>query len=121
MTDRALLLQLDQCAERLRDGCKLRTIGVTHTHVDQVEASVDPPVGSVGDAYALAESQIGLLKTELIPPSAPGPRGRARRARNPELVDWFDSERTHKAIDDLTPVQAKRVHYTARNRLTRTG
>src|SRR3954454_15861749 len=34
------------------------------------EAGIDPSVGSVGDAYdnALAESVIGLFKTELIKP-----------------------------------------------------
>ena len=38
-----------------------------------IEAGVDPSVGSVGDAYdnALAESQIGLYKTELIRPYGP--------------------------------------------------
>lgn len=38
-----------------------------------VEAGVDPSIGSVGDAYdnALAESQIGLYKTELINPEGP--------------------------------------------------
>ena len=38
-----------------------------------IEAGVDPSVGSVGDAYdnALAESQIGTYKTELIRPHSP--------------------------------------------------
>ena len=42
-----------------------------------IEAGVDPSVGSVGDAYdnALAESQIGLYKSELI-----WPEGRPRAA-----------------------------------------
>src|SRR3954452_23268832 len=37
------------------------------------EAGIDPSVGSVGDAYdnALAESVIGLFKTELIKPRGP--------------------------------------------------
>ena len=38
-----------------------------------LEAGVDPSVGSVGDAYdnAIAESQIGVYKTELIRPEGP--------------------------------------------------
>ena len=34
------------------------------------EAGIEPSVGSVGDAYvnALAESVIGIYKTEVIPP-----------------------------------------------------
>ena len=35
------------------------------------QAGIDPSVGSVGDAYALAETVIGLFKTELIKPRGP--------------------------------------------------
>jgi putative transposase len=87
------------------------------------EAGVDPSVGSVGDAYdnALAESQIGIYKTELIRPEGPW-----RSAEHVELetltwVDWFNTERPHESIDDLTPLQAEEVHYAARNRLLPTG
>ena len=55
-------------------------------------AGVDASVGSVGDAYdnALAESQIGIYKTELI-----GPEGPWRGLEHVELgtlhrVDWFN-------------------------------
>lgn len=36
-------------------------------------------------------------------------------------VEWFNHERPHESIDDLTPVQAEEVHYAARNELTPTG
>ena len=36
-------------------------------------------------------------------------------------VDWFNHERPHESVDDLTPLQAEHVHYAARNRLVRTG
>ena len=88
-----------------------------------IEEGVDPSVGTVGDAYdnALAESQIGLYKTELIRPEGPW-----RDVDHVELgtlswVTWFNTERTHESIDDLTPIQAEEVHYAARNRLTSTG
>jgi hypothetical protein len=36
-------------------------------------------------------------------------------------VDWFNHERPHESIDDLTPLQAEEVHYVAQNRLVPTG
>jgi putative transposase len=38
-----------------------------------------------------------------------------------EWVDWFNRERTHESIDDLTPIQVEEIHYAARNRLDPTG
>ncbi len=88
-----------------------------------IEAGVDASVGSVGDAYdnALAESQIGAYKTELIRPEGPW-----RDVEHVELetlgwVDWFNTERPHESIDDLTPIEAEQIHYAARNRLVPTG
>ena len=88
-----------------------------------IDHGVDASVGSVGDAYdnALAESQIGIYKAELIGPDSPW-----RGVEHVELdtlswVDWFNHERPHESIDDLTPVQAEEVHYAARNRLCSTG
>lgn len=88
-----------------------------------VDEGVDPSVGSVGDAYdnALAESQIGLYKAELIRPEGPW-----RGVEHVELetltwVDFFNNERPHEALDDLTPMQAEELHYAARNELTQTG
>ena len=88
-----------------------------------IEAGVDASVGSVGDAYdnALAESQIGIYKTELIRPEGPW-----RGVDHVELetltwVDWFNTERPHESVDDLTPARVEEVHYAARNRLRPTG
>jgi putative transposase len=88
-----------------------------------IDAGVDPSVGSVGDAYdnALAESQIGLYKTELIRPHGPW-----RGVEHVELgtlawVDWFNTQRPHESIDDLTPLEAEQAHYAARKRLVPTG
>lgn len=80
-------------------------------------------MGSVGDAYdnALAESQIGAYKTELIRPEGPW-----RDVDEVELatlawwVTWFNTERPHESIDDLTPLEAEQAHYAARNRLVPT-
>lgn len=79
-----------------------------------VEAGVDASVGSVGDAYdnALAESQIGLYKTELINESGPWKGRNDVEAATLDWVHWFNNERPHGSIHDLTPIQAERIHYT---------
>jgi putative transposase len=88
-----------------------------------IEEGVDPSVGSVGDAYdnALAESQIGLYKSELIRPEGPWRGVEDVEIETLNWVDWFNHERPHESIDDLTPVRAEEVHYAARNELTPTG
>lgn len=88
-----------------------------------LDAGVDASVGSVGDAYdnALAETQIGLYKAELIWPEGPW-RGREHvEIETLNYVDWFNNERPHEAIDDMTPRRAEEFHYAARNRLRPTG
>jgi putative transposase len=87
-----------------------------------IDEGVDPSVGSVGDAYdnALAESQIGAYKTELIRPEGPWRDVEHVELGTLDWVDWFNHERPHESIDDLTPVQAEEIHYAARNRLVPT-
>jgi putative transposase len=72
------------------------------------EAGIEPSVGSVGDCdNALAESQIGLFITELFHPRGPW---RDRGRLEPAVLDWvtwFNHERPHESIDDLTPVAAE--------------
>jgi putative transposase len=88
-----------------------------------IEAGVDPSVRTVGDAYdnALAESQIGLYKTELINVDGPWRDCEHVERETLDWVHWFNTERTHEAIDDLTPLRAEQAHYAARNRLADTG
>ena len=77
------------------------------------EIGAAPSIGSVGDSYdnALAESTIGLYKTELI-----RRRGPWRSAEQVELatlgyVDWFNHRRLHGAIGDVPPAAAEAAHY----------
>ncbi len=88
-----------------------------------IDAGVDASVGSVGDAYdnALAESQIGLYKSELIWPEGPWRDHEHVELETLNYVDWFNNDRPHESIDDLTPRQAEEIHYAARNRLDPTG
>lgn len=88
-----------------------------------IEAGIDSSIGSVGDAYdnALAESQIGLYKTELINPDGPWRDAEHVEIDTLEWVHWFNTERPHESIDDLTPAFVEQFHYAARNELTPTG
>jgi transposase InsO family protein len=58
-----------------------------------VEVGVDPSVGSVGDAYnnALAESQIGLYKTEVTRPEGPWRGVEHVELETLNSVDWFNT------------------------------
>lgn len=88
-----------------------------------IEAGVDASVGSVGDAYdnALAESQIGLYKAELIRPEGPWRGVEHVELETLNWVDWFNNGRPHEALSDLTPVAAEQLHYAARNELQPAG
>ena len=87
-----------------------------------IEAGVDASVGSVGDAYdnALAESQIGIYKSELIN-RQPWKDCEHVEVETLDWAHWFNTERPHESIDDLTPIQAEQFHYTHRTRLAETG
>ena len=88
-----------------------------------IQAGVDPSVGSVGDAYdnALAESQIGAYKTELIRPDGPWRDVDQVELETLAWVHWFNHQRTHESVDDLTPVEVEQAHYAARNHLSSIG
>jgi putative transposase len=119
---------------RQRDGVSNLTGLVHHTDAGSqytsfaftqrlVDVGVDPSVGSVGDAYdnALAESQIGLYKAELIRVDGPWRDCDHVERDTMEWVHWFNTQRPHESIDDLTPLQAEQAHYADRRRLDQTG
>jgi putative transposase len=83
------------------------------------EAGIDPSVGSVGDSYdnALAESTIGLFKTEVI--NFLGPWKTMGRVEWETLkwVNWYNTERLHSAIGYITPQEAEEAFYENLNDL----
>lgn len=83
-----------------------------------IEHGIETSVGSVGDAYdnALAESQIGLFKTELIRPHGPWKGIDDVELATLDWVHWFNHERTHGSIDDLTPVEVEAFYYSHHRR-----
>lgn len=76
-----------------------------------------------GYAYdnAMAESQIGLYRAELIWPEGPWRDREHVELETLNYADWFNKERSHESIDDLTPRQVEEIRYAARNRLRPTG
>ena len=73
---------------------------------------VSPSIGSVGDAYdnALAESVIGLFKTELIHPNRPWKTVDQVEIATLRYVDWFNTTRLHSACGRLSPAQFERSY-----------
>jgi putative transposase len=76
-------------------------------------AGVSASIGTVGDAYdnALAESEIGLYKTELIHPGGPWKGLSDIEMATLEWVDWHNNQRLHTACYDLPPAEYEQVHY----------
>jgi putative transposase len=70
-------------------GCQYLSIRYTER---LKEAGVEPPVGSVGDSYdnAMAESVIGLYKTEVIDRRGPWRKLDDVEYATLEWVDWFN-------------------------------
>jgi putative transposase len=88
-----------------------------------LEAGVDPSVGSVGDAYdnALAESTVGSFKIELIRRDGPWRDVDQVEAGTFDWVHFFNTERPHTYLDDLTPITAEKLHYHHRQALLEAG
>jgi putative transposase len=88
-----------------------------------LDAGIDASVGSVGDAYdnALAETHIGLFKNECIRPDGPWRDVNHVEKGTFEWVTWFNTERTHEAIDDLTPIEAEEFYYAHHTDLAEAG
>jgi len=74
------------------------------------EAGAVRSVGSRGDSYdnALAETVVGLYKTELIRRRGPWRTLEHVELATAEWVDWWNQRRLHGAIDNLPPAEYER-------------
>jgi putative transposase len=74
------------------------------------EAGAVRSVGSRGDSYdnALAETVVGLYKTELIRQRGPWRTLEQVELATAEWVDWWNQRRLHGAIDYLPPAEYER-------------
>ena len=81
-------------------------------------AGLRPSIGSVGDAYdnALAETTIGLYKTECIRDDSPFRRGQLTGLSNLEAVTadwvhWYNTSRLMHRLGRRPPVEAEADYY----------
>lgn len=74
------------------------------------EAGAVRSVGSRGDSYdnALAETVVGLYKTELIRRRGPWRKLEQVELTTAEWVDWWNQRRLHGATDHLPPAEFER-------------
>ena len=77
------------------------------------EAGIEPSVGSRGDSYdnALAESVIGLFKTEVIRKSGPWRNLEDVEFATLEWVWWFNNQRLLEPIGYLPPAEFEKNYY----------
>ena len=77
------------------------------------DAGIAPSVGSQGDAYdnALAESVIGLFKTEVIRRKGPWRSLEAVEFATLAWVDWFNMRRLLGPIGDIPPAEFEAQYY----------
>ena len=74
-------------------------------------------VGSRGDSYdnALAESEIGLYKAELINRRGPWRTMEEVELGTLEWVQWFNHRRLHSSIGDVPPIEFEAAYYLERD------
>ena len=112
---------LDALEQALHDRQPVQDAGLVH-HSDRgsqyvsiryterlAEAGIEPSVGSVGDSYdnALAETMIGLFKTEVIHRRGPWRSLEAVEFATLEWVDWFNNRRLLEPIGNIPPAEAE--------------
>ena len=81
------------------------------------EAGIAPSVGSVGDSYdnALAESVIGLFKTEVIRRLGPWRNIDEVEFAVLEWVDWFNNRRLFGTLGHLPPAEFEEMYYRSQS------
>ena len=75
----------------------------------RAEAGAKPSIGSVGDSYdnAMAESIIGLFKTEVIRRRGPWRGLDDVEIATLEWVDWFNNRRLFEDLGWIPPAEAE--------------
>jgi transposase InsO family protein len=121
-------LVLDVLEQAIHDRRPAETDGLVH-HSDRgsqdvsiryterlAEAAIDPSVGSVGDSHdnALAETVIGLFKTEVIRRCGPWRSLEAVEYATLEWVDRFNTRRLLQPIGNIPPAEAEQRYHARR-------
>ena len=78
----------------------------------RADAGIEPSVGSVGDSYdnAMAESIIGIFKTEVIEPQC-WPNQEAVEMATLNWQHWYNHKRLLGPIGFLPPGEAEAAYY----------
>ena len=81
------------------------------------EAGIEPSVGTVGDSYdnALAESMIGLFKTEVIRCQGPWRGIDAVEFATLRWVAWFNTRRLLEPIGYIPPAEFEEAYYRSQS------
>lgn len=118
-------LALDALEQAIYDRCDTDTGDLVH-HSDRgtqylsiryterlADAGIELSVGSRGDAYdnALAETVIGLFKTEVIRRRGPWRSLEAVEFATLEWVDWFNMRRLFEPIGYIPPAEYEARYY----------
>ena len=87
-------------------------VSIRYTH-RLTEAGIERSVGSVGDAYdnALAETVIGLFKTEVIRRRGPWRGIDDVEYATLEWVDWFNRRRLLEPLGYVPPAEYEEAYY----------
>jgi putative transposase len=116
---------LDALDQAIYDRCSATTGDLVH-HSDRgtqylsmryterlADAGIEPSVGSRGDSYdnALAESVIGLFKTEVIRRKGPWRHLEAVEFATLDWVDWFNHRRLLEPIGYVPPAEYEARYY----------
>jgi len=83
------------------------------------EAGIEPSVGSVGDSYdnALAETILGLYKTELIHRRGPWRNVESVEFATLEWVHWFNHRRILEPIGNVPPAELEAAYHQSTSQL----
>ena len=118
-------LVLDALEQALHDRRPAENAGLVH-HSDRgsqylsiryterlADVAIEPSVGSVGDSYdnALAETVIGLFKTEVFRRRGPWRGIDAVEFATLEWVDWFNNRRLLEPIGNIPPAEAEQRYH----------
>lgn len=81
------------------------------------QAGAIASIGTVGDSYdnALAESVVGLYKTECVKLDGPFRTADELELATLSWVHWFNERRLHSSIGYLTPIEKENKHYRETN------
>jgi putative transposase len=77
-----------------------------------IDSDIDASIGTVGDAYdnALAESTIGLYKTELIKPQGPWHNKNEVEIATVAWAEWYNNRRLHEACGYRPPTEFETLY-----------